>query len=106
MTISLIFGLVGSSIMISLGGTGSSASTWCQFPSADLTLTGEPSMRLPTRRAISRAWRSRESGLPAPNGSKCVVRSVGGLDSPPVLNGQIHSMAPGESCLSGHANSV
>ena len=94
MTMSLRFGLVGSRIMMSLGGTGASASTWCHLPSADRTLTGEPSIRLPTRRAISSAWRSSESGLPAPNGSRGSVRSVEGLESPPVLSGHIHSMAP------------
>ena len=47
-----------------------------------------------------------ESGLPGPKGSRVIVRSVVGSDSPPVLNGHSHSIEPGLSCFSGLAYRV
>ena len=48
MTVSLMLGLVGSRIIMSLGSTGSSASSSCQLPSEALTLTVSPRIRLRT----------------------------------------------------------
>ena len=103
---SLILFLLDSRIMMSLGETISSASTRCQRPSAERTLTGEPSSRLRTRRAMSIPCLSRESGLPGPKGSSGMDRSVVGSLSPPVLNGQSHSIEPELSCFSGLPNRV
>ena len=98
--VSLILGLVGSRIMMSRGKTASTESTWCHCPSAERTLTGEASIRLRTRKAISIACLSKELGLPGPNGFSGIVRSVVGSVSPPVPNGHIHSIEPGLSCFS------
>ena len=102
MMTSLRLTLFGRSIVISSGLTASSG--WTEFHelSADLTLTGLPSMRLLTLSAMSVACLSNRSSDPGPKGSRWIRRSVAGSVDPSESGGHIHSIEPGFCLFSGN----